>query len=450
MIITNATLANPGRAGQFHEGVTVRIQDGRIASVEATPSGAPSSLGEELIDARGGLVLPGMICAHTHFYGAFARGMSLPGEPAADFPEILRKLWWRLDKLLTMDDIRASALVFLCDAVRHGTTTVMDHHASPNAIDGSLDVIADTVLQAGLRACLCYEMTDRDGDDRAKAGLKENGRFAARVRNLKADASGRGMLAASVGLHASFTLSDTSLESASGLARDLGLGCHIHVAEDKSDQLDSESRHGYRVVERLNRTTILGPKTIAAHCVHVDDGEIALLESSGTHVVHNPRSNMNNAVGTAPLQRLLAAGLPVGLGNDGFTMNMFQEMKAAYLLHKQASGDPRTLGADTVAAMQWRNNAALAGRLLDVPALGEITPGAPADLIVLDYQAPTPITAGNLPWQLIFGVDGEHVRTTIVNGRVLMRDRELVGLDEERIHAEARRLAAGLWKRAAS
>jgi cytosine/adenosine deaminase-related metal-dependent hydrolase len=158
---------------------------------------------------------------------------------------------------------------------------------------------------------------------------------------------------------------------------------------------------------------------------------------------------MNNAVGVAPVPALLEAGLPVGLGNDGFSMNMFQEMKAAYLLHKQASGDPRTLGADEVTAMQWRHNASTAQILMNEPALGEIAIGAPADLVILDYQAPTPVTAGNLAWHILFGVDGEHVATTIVNGRVLMRDRRLLTLDQERIHAEARQLAGSLWQRVA-
>jgi putative selenium metabolism protein SsnA len=449
MILINATLANPGQPGQFHQRVSVRIRDGRIAAVEDQPGIGPQA-GEDTIDAGGGLVLPGLVCAHTHFYGAFARGMSLPGEPAADFPHILENLWWRLDKLLTPADIEASALVFLSDAIRHGTTTVVDHHASPHSIDGSLDVIAGAVKQAGVRACLCYEVTDRDGVRLSRAGLLENERFARRLHKRQATDPDVGMLAASVGLHASFTLSDDSLQAAAGMARDLGIGCHIHVAEDKSDQEDSLSRAGRRVVERLARAGVLGPLTIAAHCVHVSNHEMSLLCSTGARVVHNPRSNMNNAVGTAPVPSFLAAGMPVGLGNDGFSMNMFQEMKAAYLLHKQASGDPRTLGADQVTAMQWRHNAGTAQVLMNAPGLGEITVGAPADLVILDYQAPTPITGGNLPWHILFGVDGEHVRTTIVNGRVLMRDRQLVALDEERIHAEARRLAGALWQRASA
>jgi putative selenium metabolism protein SsnA len=447
VILINATLANPGQPGQFHERVSVRIHDGRISGVGEDATSGPAT-GEEVIDARGGLVLPGLVCAHTHFYGAFARGMSLPGEPAADFPHILESLWWRLDKLLTPEDIAASTQVFLCDAIRHGVTTVVDHHASPHSIDGALDVIAGAVQQAGVRASLCYEVTDRDGAELSRAGLHENERFARRIRmGLDGDASAS-MLTASIGLHASFTLSDDSLQAGAGLARDLGIGCHIHVAEDRGDQEDSLARDGRRVVERLARAGVLGPQTIAAHCVHVSNHEMALLCSTGARVVHNPRSNMNNAVGTAPVPSFLAAGIPVGLGNDGFSMNMFQEMRAAYLLHKQATGDPRTLGADQVTAMQWRHNAGTAQVLMNAPGLGEIAVGAPADLVVLDYRAPTPITAGNLPWHILFGVDGEDVSTTIANGRVLMRDRQLLTLDGERIHAEARRLAGALWQRA--
>jgi cytosine/adenosine deaminase-related metal-dependent hydrolase len=209
MIIANATLANPSHPGQFHERVDVLVRHGRIAAVGFGLAGAPPGDGEDVIDARGGLVLPGLVCAHTHFYGAFARGMALPGEPAADFPHILANLWWRLDKLLTPDDITASAQVFLCDAIRHGTTTLIDHHASPHAIDGSLDLIADATLQAGVRACLCYEVTDRDGAAQSRAGLAENERFARRIQ--KGQDAAAGMLTASVGLHASFTLSDDSL-----------------------------------------------------------------------------------------------------------------------------------------------------------------------------------------------------------------------------------------------
>jgi len=464
MLIVNAILANPGKHTEFLAGDAVLIQGEHIAAIGDSAALRARFPQEEVLDARGGLVLPGLICAHTHFYGAFARGMALPGEPPANFPQILERLWWHLDKRLGPEDIQASALIFLCDALRHGTTTLIDHHASPNAIAGSLDLIAAACTQAGVRACLCYEVTDRDGLEKAQAGLRENERFIRLVRHLAEQAAnaqlakdsppppahkaekGTTNLTAMMGLHASMTLSDATLEAAAGIARDLGVGCHIHVAEDKADVKDSLQRSGLPVVERLSRFGVLGPKTIAAHCVHVSREEIDLLQSTGTWVVHNPRSNMNNAVGTAPVPAMLMAGLPVGLGNDGFSMNMFQEMKAAYLVHKQATGDPRTLGADQVMEMQWGNNGRLAQAIWGV-ALGRIAVDAPADLVILDYLPPTPLTAGNLPWHVIFGVDGEHVHTTIAAGRVLMRNRQLLTLDEERIHAQARELASRLWQR---
>jgi putative selenium metabolism protein SsnA len=278
-------------------------------------------------DAEGQLVLPGSICAHTHFYGAFSRGMDLPGQPPESFPQILERLWWRLDKALTLEDVRYSALVCLVDAIRHGTTTLIDHHASPNAIGGSLDVIGAAVQEAGLRASLCYEVTDRDGKERANAGIDENVRFARRLN--QSSAAERPQLAASFGLHASLTLSDETLADCVAAADELGLGFHIHAAEGMSDQKDALRKSGKRVVHRLDDAGILGPKTIAVHCVHVDEGEIERLAETGTWVTHQPRSNMNNAVGVAPVERMLGEGVNVGLGNDGFSNQMFFELKAA-------------------------------------------------------------------------------------------------------------------------
>jgi putative selenium metabolism protein SsnA len=397
----------------------------------------------ERLNAEGRLVMPGVICAHTHFYGAFARGLALPGEPAANFPEILEKLWWRLDKALWPEDVRYSALVALVDAVRHGTTTLIDHHASQRHIAGSLDEIAAAVDLAGVRACLCYEVTDRDGEDAARAGIQENARFIRLARSRQHGGDRR--IAAAFGLHASLTLSDETLEDCVDLAERLRAGFHLHVAEDKADVRDCLRKSGLRVVERLQKARVLGPATIAAHCVHVDRLETDLLRESGTLVVHNPRSNMNNAVGTADVRWMLKIGIPVGLGNDGFSNNMFTEMAAAYLVHKQASGDPRILPADQVIEMAWRHSAHIARAFFPLGShFGQLAKG---DVILVDYDPPTPLTAANLPWHIVFGVDGTGVDTTIVAGRVLMRHRELLTLDEAAIMARARELAGRLWQR---
>ncbi|TKJ29865.1 MAG: hydrolase [Chloroflexi bacterium B3_Chlor] len=438
MLITNGKLVTFGEANELIEEGAVLVERDWIAGVGTTAELTERYPDEEILDARGRLVMPGVICAHTHFYGAFARGMSLKTEPPANFPQILEYLWWRLDKALNLDDVRFSALVCLVDAIRNGTTTLIDHHASPNAVAGSLDVIAEAVTEAGLRACLCYEVSDRDGEEIALEGIRENERF---IREANGD-----QLAGTFGLHASLTLSDETLQRAVEAAGQLDVGFHIHVAEDKADVADSLKKSGLRVVERLEKAGILGPKTIAAHAVHIDAFETDTLRETGTKVVHNPRSNMNNAVGVAHVLRMLRRGIEVGLGNDGFSNNMFSEMETAYLLHKLAQEDPRVMGADQVLEMAVRNNSWIADLFFSKP-LGELSVGASADIILLDYVPTTPLDAGNLPWHLIFGMNGGQVSTTIASGRVLMKDRELLTLDEEAITARSRDLAQKVWAR---
>jgi putative selenium metabolism protein SsnA len=399
--------------------------------------------GAERWDAGGMLLMPGQICAHTHFYGAFARGLYIPGPPAKDFPEILEKLWWRLDKALDLAGVAASAEVSLVESIRNGTTTLIDHHASQRAIDGSLDVIADAVSRSGLRAVLCYEVTDRDGAAAAEAGIHENVRFARRIANQRANGDAdAARLAATFGLHASLTLADATLAR----CVEAGDRFHVHVAEHPVDEYDSLAKSGRRVVERLHAFGITGPQSIMAHCVHVDAWEMELLRDSQTFVTHQPRSNMNNAVGVAEVQAMLRGGIPVCLGNDGFSNDMFAEMKVADLLQKVSHGDPRWLGADQVVQMAVHHNRRLAGQFFDRP-VGIIAPGAYADLILLDYFPITPLTAANLPWHILFGVSGSHVHSTIAHGRVLMKARTLTTLDEAEIAARSRALAAQTWER---
>jgi putative selenium metabolism protein SsnA len=447
MLITNGNVVTMETPNRIMSGGALYVEGGRIADIGPSAEMESAYPEAQRLEAAGRLVMPGLICAHTHFYGAFARGMALGGEPATNFSEILEKLWWRLDKALWPDDVHYSALVCLVDAIRHGTTTLIDHHASQKHIAGSLDQIARAVEQAGVRACLCYEVTDRDGEEATRASMAENARFIRRTQARQREGDFR--LGATFGLHASLTLSQATLESCAELGRQMSTGFHLHVAEDKADQRDSLRRSGLRVVERLAKAGILGPQTIAAHCVHVDRIETEILLDSGTMVVHNARSNMNNAVGTADLPWMLKIGIPVGLGNDGFSNNMFTEMAVAYLAHKQASGDPRTLPADQVVQMAWDHNARIARVFFPGlgPHFGQLAKGAPADLILVDYNPPTPLDAGNLPWHIIFGMDGSRIDSTIVGGQALMRHRQLLTLDEAEIMAKARELADKLWRR---
>ncbi len=448
MLITNATLVTWGNPNQILENHALYLDGDRIADLGPATDLRAKYPNAETLDARGQLVMPGNICAHTHFYGAFARGMAIPGDPPKDFPEILERLWWKLDKALTLDDVRYSALVCLVDAVKHGTTTLIDHHASPNVIDGSLDVIAEAVEKTGLRACLCYEVTDRDGPERAKAGIAENVRFIKKQSPVVSRQSSVGgqpsAVAATFGLHASLTLSDQTLEACKA-AHDGGF--HIHVAEHEADEYDSLKKSGTRIVDRLEKFGILGPRTITAHCVHIDYREAERLRATGTWVTHQPRSNMNNAVGAADVEGLMRLGVKVCLGNDGFSNAMWEEWKTAYLLHKVAHRDPRRAGGYTIAEMAVTNNATLAHVFFPQAPLGVLAPGAFADLIFVDYHPTTPLTAGNLPWHIIFGFESSVVTTTICGGKVLMKDRQLLLLDEAEITAKSRELAKRVWER---
>lgn len=442
MLISNGFIVTWDEPDQFIEHGGLLIRDGRIADLGDSATLAGQYPSAERLDARGQLVMPGNICAHTHFYGAFARGMNIPGPPMKDFPDILQRLWWRLDRALLDVDVKYSALVCLVDAIKHGTTTLIDHHASPNAIDSSLDQIATAVELAGVRAALCYEVTDRNGATGATKGISENIRFLHTLKEREST-----LLAGMFGLHASLSLSDETLADCVSAATDLDVGFHIHAAEHEADEYDSLHRYGKRVIDRLADAGILGPKSIVAHCVHTDPAEMILLRDTKAWVTHQPRSNMNNAVGAADVDGMLRLGIPVCLGNDGFSNNMWAEWKAAYLLHKAARRDPRRAGGMDVAQMAVFNNAALAQVLWPDTQIGKLVPGASADVILVDYHATTPLTTANLPWHIIFGFESSMVTTTIVAGKLLMHDRQLLTLDEAEITARSRQLAADVWRR---
>jgi len=441
MIITNAKIITCETPNTIIENGNLFIKDNMITKVESGQLKKEQYPNEEIMDAGGQYVMPGSICAHTHFYGAYSRGMGIPGKPAADFTEILDKLWWKLDKALDHEAVYYSALVCMLDAIKHGTTTLIDHHASPNAIAGSLDDIAQAALESGLRVSTCYEVTDRDGKEKAQAGINENIRFIKRY--LNGDLPER--IFPTFGLHASLTLEDDTLERcASSIPQ--GFGFHIHVAEHQVDEFDSLYRCGKRTIERLDAFNILNPSTIIVHAVHIDAKEMQLIKEKGAWVSHQPRSNMNNAVGLPQVEAMLNLGIPVCLGNDGFSNTMWDEWKAAYLAHKLWNRDPRRMEADSIACMAWTNNAKLVKKLsgLDV---GVIRNGAKADLILVDYKPFTPLTAENLPWQLVFGFQNSMITTTMVDGKILMHNGEILSLDEEKITYEARKLAPSIWGR---
>jgi len=440
LLVGNGRLITQDGNRPFLEDGCLAICDGLIAGVGPTAVLRAAHPAARFLDAQGRVIMPGLINTHTHLYSAFARGMALKDAAPGNFTQILERVWWRLDKALTLVDVYWSAMVGMIACIRNGVTTIFDHHASPHAVEGSLFRIAEAAEQARLRACLCYEVSDRDGSKIAAQGIEENCAFMEQC-----DHSPDGRLRGLFGLHASFTISDETLRRCREAAADCESGFHVHTAEALSDADHCLREHRMRVVERWNEFGILGERTLAAHCVHLSDREIDLLRDSGTRVVHNPQSNMANSVGCAPVAEMLRRGVRVGLGTDAYTADMFESLKAANLLAKHHSGDPR-VGWCEPPQMLFRQNAEIATQCFGQP-IGKLVPGAAGDVILVDYDPPTPLCAGNLNGHVLFGFSGRSVASTIVGGEIIMEDRKLRWIDEQAAMADARAAAAALWKR---
>jgi putative selenium metabolism protein SsnA len=439
VIIHNATILTFDEALRIITDGAVYIKDDIIADFGKSRRVLEKYADLSTIDGEGKVLMPGLINAHTHLYGTFARGMPMKGRPPENFLRILEKVWWRLDRGLSDEAIYYSVLFPLSQAVRCGTTTIFDHHSSPRAITGRLGMIGDIIEALGLRACLCYEVSDRDGPERAEAAIRENIDFAEECETEK------GLVRGMFGLHASFTLSDKTLQACVEAARDLKIGLHIHCAEDEADVAHARKQFKCSVVERLQKRGVLGRDTIAAHCVHVDSHDIELLVRSGTFVAHNPRSNMNNAVGCAPAIDMAKRSVRLGMGTDGMSSSMWDELKTGYLVHKHERRDPRVGGVEMFDAL-FRRNAEIASQVFH-SRIGVIEKGAKADIILVDYYPPTPMTSENLLAHVVFGLADAPVDTTIVNGKILMRNKESRRIDEAAVAARAREIARSLWRK---
>lgn len=414
------------------EKADLRIRDGHI---EELGQGLEAQPGETVEDLEGRLVLPGLVNAHTHLYSSLARGMPAPREAPRNFLEILQKVWWRLDRALDEESIYCSALVGAIEAVKAGTTTLVDHHASPNCIPGSLDLIRDALRQVGVRGVLCYEVTDRNGKAGRDAGLRENQRFL----EEGADSHFRGL----VGGHASFTLADDSLRACAELAQDGDTGVHLHLAEDPCDARISRENYGrLNMVTAFEEMGMLGPKSVFAHGVHLTDAQIDRLKVSGAWLVHNPRSNMNNGVGYAPLHRF---GPHTALGTDGFPADMFQEAAFGFFKAQDAAaGRPRLAPDDFLRLLQ--SGQEMISQMFG-EAFGTLQKGAPADLVILRYQAPTPLTADNMAAHLLFGIKSDQITDVMVDGRFIVRGGEVTTVDIQQEFSKAWAAARRLWDR---
>jgi putative selenium metabolism protein SsnA len=410
------------------ERTDIVLAQGRIAQV-----GGEIPASALRVDVNGCLVMPAFAVAHTHLYSALACGMP-PAEPApTSFVDILKRVWWHLDSALDLELVHTSALVGAVEAAKRGVAFVVDHHASPNAIDGSLDRIAEALDEVGLRGALCYETTDRGGPAQRKAGLRENERFLERAQE------GRSSHAAVVGAHAPFTLDDETLDALRDLADRRRAGLHVHVAEDGTDASDASAR-GTTLRARLDRLGLGRPGSIVAHAVNLPGEDIDALTGAGAWIVTNPRSNMNNAVGLSS-----ARGPHVALGTDGIGADMLAEAHAHFLRHAEA-GDGLASQSVTRLVASQRLASLLSG---DGEREPRVAQGERADLVVLAYDPSTSMTADNLEGHALFGWTSVLVRDTIVGGRFIVRDRKVLTIDEAALAARAREASKRLWARMA-
>lgn len=439
ILLGNGRLITRDGNNPFIEDGCICVKDNLIWDVGETKVMRQKYPDVEYIDAQQGLIMPGLINTHHHIYSSFGRGLSINGYSPKKFSEILEGMWWKIDESLTLEDVKYSAYVTYMDCIKSGVTTVFDHHASYGSTDGSLSQISSVANELGIRTSLCYEISDRNGKSEMEKAVKENIDFIEYAKRDTSDMQ-KGMM----GLHASFTLSDETLyHIAENMPADTGY--HIHVSEGIEDLFDSLKKYNKRVINRLYDMNILGPKTLAIHCIHVNPIEMDILKETDTMVVNNPESNMGNAVGCSPIFRILDKGIVLGLGTDGYTSDMLESMKVANIIHKHNSSNPSAAWSE-VPQMLFDNNATIANRFYNKP-LGVIKKGAYADVIVVDYDPYTPLNQNNYNSHILFGINGKNVRSTMINGKLLMKDHELINIDEAKINSKARELATDLWKK---
>lgn len=438
IIIGNGRVITRDEADPFIENGAVCVEGNKIKEVAGCEDVKKKYPDAQFIDAKGGVIMPGLINTHHHIYSALARGLSIPGHNPKNFVQILEGMWWRLDRKLTPSQIASSADVTYLDCIKNGVTTVFDHHASYGAVKGSLPIISKAARELGIRTCLCYEVSDRDGVDKMKEAVSENLEFIKYSGELKGE-----MQKAMIGLHASFTLSDAALDYIEENKPSCA-GYHVHVAEGPEDLQDSLAKYNKRVVERLKDKNILGNKTIAVHCIHINEREMELLKETDTMVVHNPQSNMGNAVGCPKILDIFHKGILAGLGTDGYTSDMLESLKTGNILHKHDTGNPNAAWTE-IPEMLFYNNRKIVNRFFEIP-VGVLKSQAAADIIVTDYNPITPMDAGNLDSHILFGMNGRSVVTTMINGKVLMQDRKFIYADEEKILQDSRNEAGKLWK----
>lgn len=439
MILTNGRIITNDKDNNFYEDGAIYIKDNYIGDIGEREEILKKYPDEEVVDVKGRLMMPGMICGHSHIYSAYARGMAA-SKPTDNFFNVLENLWWTLDRTLTHEDVKLNAYTTYMESIQNGVTTLFDHHSGPNSVEGSLFMLAEAAKDLGMRTSLCYELSDRDGMEIRDKEIKENIDF---IKACQKDDNGD-MIKAMFGLHASFTLSDETLYKAREAMEGFDNGYHVHIAEGIEDEWDSVRKHGKRVVERLDDFGMITENTLAIHGVHINEREMDILKEHNTPLIFNPESNMNNAVGCPPILRAMEKGIKVGMGTDAYTNDMFDSLKVANILLSHNACDP-TKGFMESLEIQFTNNPEIFSKYFK-RKIGVLEKDAYADIITFDYNPYTPLTKDNWGGHSIFGLTGRLVNDTIINGEFVMKDKLIIKVDQEEIHAKSKERAKEIWK----
>jgi 5-methylthioadenosine/S-adenosylhomocysteine deaminase len=440
LLVKNGIIVTMDGQRRILEDSSISVENGRIVEIGKSAGLERKYESAEVLDASGCIVMPGIVCAHSHLYGMLLRGAPLKITPPSDFTQILQRVWWPMDEAMSFEDAYASALVASVEFAKSGVTTFADTYSGPNSIEGVLDHIARAVGEIGIRGFIAFEATERHSREEGLRGVQENVRFAEKtLANL--DSKARPLFS----IHASFTVSDYLILEVKKLAAKYNAPITIHVSEGLVDVNHNLEHYSKRTVERLRDVGLLGPSVVLAHCVNLNDDEIDIIAKTRTGVVHNPMSNMLNAVGVAPVLSMLGKNVNVGLGNDGYIFDMFENMRAAYLLHRLHYRKPDAIDAYTVLEMATINGARLYGVEKEI---GSIETGKRADMIIIKPSTlPTPLNASSVVGHLINTVDGDDVEHVLVDGKLIVKDKHLTTFDEARAQKISQEAALKLWTR---
>lgn len=437
-LIRNVTIFQTKEPISIDIGVDILIEDSFIKRVE-------KKINEKvdyIIDGKGKIAIPGLVCAHHHYYSAFSRGMLISSGPQTDFIQVLKEWWWRLDRALDEEALYYSSLVSSIDAVLSGTTSVIDHHSSPNFIKDSLSIIARGMEEVGLRGSTCFEVTDRNrGEKELNEGIKENIRFSKERDKINKEKGDDGLVEAMLGAHAPFTIPDYGLLKLREAEQETNKGIHIHIAEDKYDQVFSHHFYQKDIVKRLDSFSLLDEKSLLVHGLYLNDEEINIINSRSSFFAHNGRSNMNNSVGynyNLPKIKNLV------LGTDGCSGDMFEEAKIDFFKHKDEKG-PFT-PSEYLKALT-RGTDLVESNFSSRFKLGRIEKDYKADLVLISYSSPTPLLKENAASHFIWGMSSKDVETVLINGKVVLENRGFKTIDIEKIYYEAQKVAKKVWEK---